>query len=163
MILVADASALIAIATCDSRFVFAAIFGNTLASSAVDADATAFDKPQSACPQSYLYGKVRAVDMQRFIDLNAFADAGETYALRHYKEVAGEYLLMDDGCGRKVAKINYIRTAGSLGISLQAKYASLGPCVASRIEPIANRPVFLSEVSVQIALALGGETGNEVK
>ncbi len=66
MILVADASALIALATCDSLALLDAIFGNVLVQDAVNAEVTESDKPQSARLRSYLQGKVRVVDMQRF-------------------------------------------------------------------------------------------------
>ena len=77
MILVADASALIALATCDSLFLLEAIFGTVLVPEAVLSEVTTIDKPQSERLQTYLNGKVRSVDMQRFIYLDAFADAGE--------------------------------------------------------------------------------------
>lgn len=158
MILVADASALIALATCDSLALLEAIFGNVLVPEAVFSEVTALDKPQSARLQSYLHGKVRAVDMQRFVYLDAFADAGETQAMLLYKEVAADYLLIDDKRGRKVAKINQIKTVGSLGVLLQAKRAGLIPCVAPLIEQIASSSVFMSENLMRIALELAGET-----
>ncbi len=61
--------------------------------------------------------------MQHYVYLDAFADAGETQAMLLYKEVTVDYLLIDDKRGRKVAKINQIKTIGSRGVLLQA------PCV----------------------------------
>ena len=46
------------------------------------------------------------------------------------KEIAADYLLVDDKRGRKVAKINQIKTIGSMGVLLQAKRAGLIPAVA---------------------------------
>ena len=46
--------------------------------------------------------------MDRFVYLDAFADAGETQAMLLYKEVAIDYLLIDDRCGRKVAQIKML-------------------------------------------------------
>ena len=158
MILVADASALIAVSSCDSLALLEAIFGEVLVPEAVFAEVTAFDKPQSARLHSYLQGKVRAVDMQRFIYLDAFADAGETQAMLIYKEVAADYLLIDDKRGRKVAKINQIRTVGSLGLLLQAKRLGLIPCVAPLIKKIAASPIFISDGLMQMVLELAGES-----
>jgi uncharacterized protein len=59
-------------------------------------EVTALDKPQSARLQNHLHGKIRVVDMQRYVYLDAFADAGETQAMLLYKEVAADYLLIDD-------------------------------------------------------------------
>lgn len=94
MILVADSSALIALATCKSLNLLEDIFGHVLVPEAVFAEVTSQVKPQSERLHSYLKDKVRAVDMQRFIYLDAYADAGETQAMLLYKEVAADYLLM---------------------------------------------------------------------
>lgn len=159
MILIADASALIALATCDSLALLEVIFGNVLVPEAVFSEVTTVDKPQSARLRSYLHGKVRAVDMQRYVYLDAFADAGETQAMLLYKEVAADYLLIDDRRGRKVAKINQIKTVGSLGVLLQAKRIGLIPRVAPLLEQIAASSVFMSENLIQAVLELAGETG----
>jgi len=156
---VCRSSALIALATCDSLALLEAIFGNVLVPEAVFSELTVVDKPQAARLRSYLHGKVRAVDMQCFVYLDAFADAGETQAMLLYKEVAADYLLIDDKRGRKVAKINQIKTVGSLGVLLQAKRAGLIPCVAPLIEQIAAGPVFMSERLMQTALELADEAG----
>ncbi|MEI6652797.1 MAG: DUF3368 domain-containing protein [Chlorobiaceae bacterium] len=157
MILVADASALIALATCDSLVLLDAIFGNVLVPDAVYAEVTELDKPQSARLRSYLQGKVRVVDMQHFVYLDAFADLGETQAMLLYKEIDADYLLIDDRRGRKIAKINKIKTIGSLGVLLQAKRAGLIPCVAPLLEIIAASPVFISESLIRIVLELANE------
>ncbi len=158
MILVADASALIALATCNSLDLLEALFGNVLVPEAVLSEVTAVDKPQSARLITYLHGKVRSVDMQRFVYLDAFADAGETQAMLLYKEVDADYLLIDDKRGRKVAKINQIKTVGSLGVLLQAKRAGLIPCIAPLIDQISESPIYMSENLIQIVLDLAGES-----
>ena len=121
-------------------------------------EVAAQDKPHSARLQSYLKGKVRSVDMQHFISLDAFADAGETQAMLLYKEVNADYLLVDDRRGRKVAKINRIKTVGSLGVLLQAKRAGLIPLVAPLIVQITASPIFMSENLILTVLELAGET-----
>lgn len=158
MILVADASALIALATCDSLALLEAIFGNVLVPEAVYAEVTKFDKPQSARLQSYLHGKVRAVDMQQFVYLDAFADVGETQAMLLYKQTAADYLLIDDQRGRKVAKINQIKTIGSMGVLLQAKQAGLIPCIAPLIKKLSTSSIYMSETLIQTLLELANET-----
>ena len=76
-----------------------------------------------------------------------------------YKEVAADYLLIDDRRGRKVAKINQIKTVGSLGVLLQAKRIGLIPRVAPLVEQIAASSVFMSENLIQAVLELAGEIG----
>jgi len=159
MILVADSSALIALATCDSLNLLEDIFGKVLVPEAVFAEVTSLDKPQSERLRNYLDGKVRAVDMQRFIYLDAYADAGETQAMLLYKEVAADYLLIDDKRGRKVAKINQIQTIGSLGVLLQAKRAGLIPSIAPLLAQISATPIFMNADLIKTVLDLAGESG----
>ena len=87
MILVADASALVALAACDGLHLLDALFGEVWVPEAVLREVVIVGKPQSARLSKYLEGKVRAVDMQHFVFLDAFADAGETAAMLLYKEL----------------------------------------------------------------------------
>lgn len=157
MILVADASALIALSACDSLHLLDALFGNVIVPEAVYVEVVVTDKPQSLRLQSYLQGKVRPVNMDRFVYLDAFADAGETQAMLLYKEVAADYLLIDDRRGRKVAQINQIKTIGSMGVLLQAKRSGLIPQVEPLLAKIADSPVFIGAGLIQTVLELAGE------
>jgi uncharacterized protein len=157
MILVADSSALIALATCERLDLLDSIFGNILVPDTIYAEVTKSDKPQSARLQSYLEGKLRVVDMSHFVYLDAFTDLGETKAMPLYKEVDADYLLIDDRRGRKIAKINKIKTIGSLGVLLQAKRTGLIPCITPLLEIIAASPVFISESLISIVLELADE------
>lgn len=159
MILIADASALIALAACDSLPLLDALFGTVMVPEAVYAEVVIPDKPQAARLIDYLVGKVRPVDMQRFVYLDAYADVGETQAMLLYKEVEADYLLIDDQRGRKVAKINQIKIVGSLGVLLQAKKTGLIPRVTPLIALIAASPVFMSDCLIQTVLELAGEAG----
>lgn len=157
MILVADASALIALSACDSLHLLDALFGNVIVPEAVYVEVVVTDKPQSLRLQSYLQGKVQPVNMDRFVYLDAFADAGETQAMLLYKEVAADYLLIDDRRGRKVAQINQIKTIGSMGVLLQAKRTGLISQVEPLLAKIAASPVFISAGLIQTVLELAGE------
>lgn len=95
--------------------------------------------------------------MRNFVFLDAFADAGETAAMLLYKEIAADYLLIDDKRGRKVAKINQIRTIGSLGVLLQAKRQGLIPAVAPLLHQIGESPVFIGSGLWRTVLDLAGE------
>lgn len=157
MILIADASALVALSACDSLALLDGLFGQVWVPEPVYNEVVVTGKPQAVRLHSYLQDKVRAVDMQHFVFLDAFADAGETAAMLLYKEMDADYLLIDDKRGRKVAKINHIKTIGSLGVLLQAKRAGLIPVVAPLLRLIAASPVFMSDELVQTVLDLAGE------
>ena len=158
MILVADASALIALSACDSLHLLEALFGNVIVPEAVFIEVAGTNKPQSERLRNYLQGKVRAVNMDHFVYLDAFADAGETQAMLLYKEVTADYLLIDDKRGRKVAQINQIKTIGSMGVPLQAKHAGLISQVKPLITQIAVSSVFMGAGLIQTVLELAGES-----
>ena len=157
MILVADASALIALAACDSLALLDLLFGSLLVPDVVYREVTLGERPQAQRLRRYLQGKVRAVDMQGFVYLDAFADAGETQAMLLYKEMDADFLLIDDKRGRKVAQINHIKTIGSLGVLLQAKRKGLIQAIAPLLVQISASPVFVSEQLIQTVLELAGE------
>lgn len=157
MILVADASALIALAACDSLTLLDALFGRVLVPEAVYREVTVGERPQAQRLYHYLQDKVHTVDMQGFVYLDAFADMGETQAMILYKQMNADFLLIDDKRGRKVAVINRIKTIGSLGVLLQAKRKGLIQLVAPLLAQIAASPVFVSEQLIQSVLELAGE------
>jgi uncharacterized protein len=157
MILIADSSALIALSACDSLTLLDALFGQVWVPETVFNEVALLDKPQAQRLRHYLQDKVCKVDLKNFIFLDAFADLGETAAMLLYKKLGANYLLIDDKRGRKVAKINQIRTIGSLGVLLQAKRAGLIPLVKPLLRQIASSPVFVGAELIQTVLDLAGE------
>ena len=67
MILVADASALVALSAFDSLTLLEALFGQVWVPEAVFNEIAVADKPQAARLHHYLQNKVRAADMQHFV------------------------------------------------------------------------------------------------
>jgi hypothetical protein len=157
MILVADASALIALATCDGLDWLEKLFGQVLVPETVFTEVVISDKPQSTRLRVYLEGKVRQVDMNAYVYLDAYADAGETQAMVLYKAVNADYLLIDDKRGRKVAQINQIKVVGSLGVLIQAKKAGLIDQVKPHLDQISESQIFMAPALVSAVLAMAGE------
>jgi len=158
MILVADASALIALSVCNSLPLLDALFGTVLVPESVYLEVAAADKPHSEPLRRYLQGKVREVDMRHYVFLDAYADAGETAAMLLYKELNADYLLIADKRGRKVAALNQIKTVGSLGVLLQAKRAGLVASIAPLLAQIDASQVFISHSLLETVLDLAGES-----
>ena len=158
MILVADASALIALATCNSLPLLDSLFGTVLVPEQVFVEVTSDDKPMAATLEAYLRDKVRQVDLQNYVYLDAFADPGETAAMLLYKQLNADYLLIDDKRGRKVAAINHITTVGSMGVLLQAKKVGLIAAVAPLLELLNDSPVFIGRELHATVLELAGES-----
>ena len=64
MILIADCSALIALATCDALSLLDRLFGTVFVPQAVYREATVGDKPEAGRLRDYLRDRVRRVDVK---------------------------------------------------------------------------------------------------
>ena len=157
MILVADSSALIALSVCNSLNLLEQLFGAVVVPETVYLETTQPNKKEAQALKNFLQGKVRQVDMQGYVFLDAFADAGETEAMLLYKQISADKLLIDDQRGRKVAKINQISTIGSLGILLFAKQTGLISEVTPLLRDIEQSDIYLSPELITTVLELAGE------
>ena len=93
MILVADSSALIALAICDGLKLLEPLYGEVVVPEAVYSEVTVSDKPESETLREYLTGKIRSIDTAGFVYLDASADIGETEAMLLYKQLNADKLL----------------------------------------------------------------------
>ena len=157
MILVADCSALIALSTCQSLELLEQLFNTVVVPEAVYYEATSADKKEAQQLKAYLRDKVRKVDMQNYVFLDGFADAGETEAMILYKQIAADKLLIDDKRGRNVAKLNHISTIGSLGVLLAAKQKGLISEIAPLLAKLEKSDLYLSKQLISTVLELAGE------
>jgi len=136
------------------------LFTNVVVPETVYIEATQPDKKQALALKAFLQGKVREVNLEAYVLLDAFADAGETEAMLLYKQLAADKLLIDDKRGRKVAKINQISTIGSLGVLLVAKEKGLIVEVAPLLQQIEQSDIYLSPDLIATVLELAGESCN---
>jgi predicted nucleic acid-binding protein len=157
VILVADCSALIALSVCNSLNLLEHLFDSVVVPEAVYNEATQSNKKEAHALKAFLQGKVRQVDLQAYVFLDAFADMGETEAMLLYKQISADKLLIDDRRGRKVAKINRISTIGSLGVLLAAKEKGLVEYVSPLLLQIENSDIYLSQKLIATVLELAGE------
>jgi uncharacterized protein len=160
MILVADCSALVALSVCGSLNLLEHLFAVVVVPETVYIEATQPDKKQAQALKTFLHGKVRQVNLETYVFLDAYADAGETEAMLLYKQLAADKLLIDDKRGRKVAKINQISTIGSLGVLLVAKEKGLIVEVATLLQQIEQSDIYLSHDLIATVLELAGESRN---
>ena len=160
MILVADCSALVALSVCGSLNLLEQLFASVVVPETVYLEATQPDKKQAQALKTFLQGKVWQVNLETYVFLDAYADAGETEAMLLYKQLAADKLLIDDKRGRKVAKINQISTIGSLGVLLVAKEKGLIVEVAPLLQQIEQSDIYLSPDLIATVLELAGESCN---
>lgn len=158
MILVADCSALIALATCRALHLLDRLFGTVVVPEAVYREAIVGEKPEARQLQDYLLGRVRAIDPSYPVLLDGISDRGETEAMILYRQLAADRLLIDDRRGRRVARINDIDVIGSLGVLLAAKQAGFIDAVKPYVLRLAASDVYLSSGLITTVLELAAET-----
>jgi len=157
MILIADTSALIALSVCDSLQLLDDIFTKVVVPEEVHIEAIKSSKPEAQLIKKYLQGKVVKVDMNDFIYLDGYVDAGETEAMKLYKTLSADKLLIDDKRGRKIAKLNDISIIGSLGVLIHSKQLGLIQEVKPRIDKIINSAIYLDASLIEHVLEISEE------
>ena len=157
MILVADCSALIALASCEGLHLLDALFSTVIVPEAVYREAVVGDKPEARQLKEYLQGKVRKIDPVGSVLLDGFSDLGETEAMLLYKQYSADKLLIDDKRGRRVAKINHISPIGSLGVLLAAKQAHLIDQIFPFVNKLASSDIYVSADLIATVMDIAGE------
>ncbi len=157
MILIADSSALVALSICDGLELLEQLFGEVKVPVAVYQEVTVRNKTGSGELETFLEGKVEAVDTANYIYLDGYADLGETEAMLLYKQLSADWLLIDDRHGRQVAGINRIQTVGSLGVLLAAKQKGLISALQPRLDLLTRGKIYISPELQRSVLKLAGE------
>ncbi|RPH55819.1 DUF3368 domain-containing protein [bacterium] len=157
MLVIADTSALVALAACDGLSLLDALFQTVYVPPAVFRECTAPGKPESDRLERYLRDKVSEVDLAQFVIAASGLGEGELEAMALYKRLHADRLLVDDNRARKVARLNSMQVIGSVGVLLLAKAGGLIPLVRPLIESIQAAGVYLAEQLVAEALRLADE------
>jgi len=157
LIIVADSSALIALAICQGLDLLDALFGTVRVPEAVYDEATIRGKEHAKTLRDYLTGKRISLNEDSvFIDTGGLG-LGELEAMVLYKQIGANYLLMDDKQARKVAELNEIQVIGSLGILLRAKKENVITSIKPYITLLQASDIHLSERLVNHVLQLADE------
>lgn len=157
MLIVADTSALVALAACNALSLLDQLFQEVRVPPAVLRECTVPGKPEAERLGAYLNDKVANVDLSEFIIAVAGLGQGELEAMALYKRLHADRLLVDDHRARRVAGLNGIEVVGSLGILLLAKQSGLIQEIRPVLAMIAAAGVHYSEQLVSEALRLAGE------
>jgi hypothetical protein len=155
MLIVADSSALIALAICDSLDLLEQLFDDIKVPQAVFQEVIIDGKPVANTLRSYLNGKIVSVDLTAYVINAGGLGRGELEAMALYKYLQADDLLVDDRRARKVAKINKMAITGSQGILLLAK--RLITHVKPFLEQLQNLNIRISERVIKKTLKLAGE------
>lgn len=158
MIIIADASPLVALAICDCLEVLEQLFDEVMVSQAVFDEVTISNKPGSEKLKIYLQGKVSDMDLSGYIiDAGSTLDLGELTSIALYKHLHADYLLIDEKAGRKVAKLNEVNIIGSLGVLIEAKHQGFIPLLKPYIEILRQSKAHFGEGLLNYALTAVGE------
>lgn len=157
MLVIADTSALVALAACDALSFLDHLFQETCVPPAVYGECTVAGKPQAERLGNFLHGRVVEVDLEEFVIAVTGLGQGELEAMALYKRLRADRLLVDDDRARKVARLNGIEVVGSLGVLLRAKEAGLTAEVRPLLSAIQAAGVHDGAQLVDEALRLAGE------
>jgi uncharacterized protein len=135
MLIVADSSALIALALCEGLGLLDQLFEELKVPQTVFNEVIIEGKPATESLRSYLAGKTVSIDLTNVVVTSGRLGQGELEAMTLYKILLANYLLIDDKRARKVAQLNHINITGSQGILLLAKHKGL----ISHVKPFLDR------------------------
>lgn len=157
MIIVADSSALVALSTCNALELLTQLFDDVKVPQAVYNEVTVSGKLEARSLAKFLKERVVAVDSAQFIFTAGGLGRGEIEAMLLYKNLAADYLLIDDRRARAIAELNEIRCVGALGILLLAKHHRLIDQIAPFVEILRSSPLHYSPNLLEKMLQLAGE------
>jgi len=157
MLVVADSSALVALATSEALNVTTRLYDEIKVPQAVYDEVVVPEKPQAAVLASFLADRVIKVDMTRWIVAPGGLGQGELEAMALYKQLSADALLIDDRRARAVAEYNQIVCIGALGVLLLAKHQGIIQQAAPYVERLRRSPLHYGEVLLARVLFLAGE------
>ncbi len=157
MLIVADSSALIALATCDGLDVILQVYDDIKVPEAVYAEIVAPEKPQSDALGVFLSNRVVKVDATRWVLAAGGLGRGEIEAMALYKELAADALLIDDHRARIIAEHNQINCIGALGLLLVAKQNGIISEIAPYVQKLRQSAIHYGDALLDRVLKLAGE------
>ena len=157
MLIVADSSALIALATCNGLDVILQIYDDIKVPEAVYAEIVAPEKPQSDLLGSFLSGRVIKVDTSRLVLAAGGLGHGELEAMALYKQLSADALLIDDHRARIIAEHNQINCIGALGLLLVAKQRGKINAIAPYVQKLRQSSIYYGDVLLNRVMKLAGE------
>ena len=158
MVVVADSSALIALATCQALPVLPVLFESVHVPRSVYDEVTVSTKPLATQLALFLRDRVLPVDIRQYVVSAGGLGRGEIEAMALYRALAADYLLIDDRHARAVAEANQIRCIGTLGVLLLAKDKEIIPQISPLVELLRESSLHFSSSLLERVLVLSGES-----
>lgn len=157
MIVIADSSALVALSVCDGLWLLDTLFCDVKIPQAVYDEVCVTDKAEAQKLQGYLEGKICPLTSEAIIEKINGLGKGEIAAIRLYKQLSADLLLIDDARAKKVAYLNNVEVMGSLGVLLLAKQNRLVTAIEPFITKLRCSDIFISDRLLDQILAMANE------
>jgi uncharacterized protein len=157
MLIVADSSALIALAACDGLDLLLNVYDEVKVPEAVFSETVAPEKPYSEILGAFLSDKVVHVDATRWVFTAGGLGRGEIEAMALYKQLNADALLIDDHRARVIAEHNQVNCIGALGFLLLAKQSSIILSVKPYVQELRKSSIYYSDELLEKVIKLAGE------
>jgi uncharacterized protein len=157
MIIVADSSALVALATCDALHLLDALFEVVRVPQKVFDECIVENKLQAEKLAIYLQDKILPITPTNTLQLPSNLGQGEIEAMTLYLQTQADYLLIDDNRARKVAELNQINIIDSLGLLVIAKNKGAISSISPFLDILANSLLYINPTLLAQVKVMAGE------
>jgi len=158
MIIVSDASPIIALAICNKLDLLDKLFKQVFIPQAVFNELAIPDKPKAKDIIEWAKDKIIPIKNKNVINaLSMNLDPGESEAIALYWETAADFLLIDEKRGRILALRNGIKTVGTVGILLLSKQKGFIASVKPFLDSLKNNGFHLDDNFYSQILERAGE------
>lgn len=157
MIVVADSSALIALAVCDALSLLVSVTDEIVVPPAVFDEVVVEGRRHSDELRTFLKGRVESVDASELESRTSGLGQGELEAIALCLQKKGALMLVDDQRARKAASECGLSISGSLGVLLMAKRRGLLPTIRPSLDRLRASDIHLSDELSREILAMAGE------
>ena len=157
MLIVADSSALIALAVCNALDMILQVYDDLKIPEAVYMETVAPEKPYSDALGAFLTERVVKVDVSRWVVTSGGLGRGEIEAMALYKQLSADALLIDDHRARVIAEHNQIECIGALGLLLIAKRRGKINMLTPYVHKLRQSSIFYGDDLLDKVLELAGE------
>jgi predicted nucleic acid-binding protein len=157
MLIVADSSALIALAVCDGLDVLLRVYDDVRVPQAVYKEVVMQEKLEAAKLEAFLTDRVVEVDTARMVLAAGGLGQGELEAMALYKQLSADTLLIDDLRARTIAEHNHINCIGALGMLLLAKQNGYIKKIAPYVQKFKLSSIHYGDSLLEKVMKLAGE------
>ncbi|MBL8091507.1 MAG: DUF3368 domain-containing protein [Anaerolineales bacterium] len=157
MLIIADSSALIAIATCDGLDLLLQVYEEIKIPEAVYAEIVAPEKSYADALGAFLVGRVVKVQPVQSKFISTGLGRGEIEAMSLYNQISADILLIDDQKARSIAEQNEITCIGVLGFLVIAKQKGVIKKIKPYIQRLEDSPIYYGDELLKRVLQIAKE------